>query len=122
MSIRRPIRAVVRDDAPSPTLSQLLRPDDWTASKDPKPLARTFGFLVTEEGLREVAGYADGIGPWKRRAGLGLPGLARERHGGGRGGRSRPAPFRRRFASYWLPNRFWGMPAAAKMWSREASS
>ena len=42
------------------------RPFDWTASKDPKLLARTFGFLVTEEGLREVASYADGIGPWKR--------------------------------------------------------
>jgi glycerophosphoryl diester phosphodiesterase len=42
------------------------RPFDWTASGDPKLLARTFGFLVTEEGLREVATYADGIGPWKR--------------------------------------------------------
>jgi glycerophosphoryl diester phosphodiesterase len=31
-----------------------------------KLLARTFGFLVTEDGLREVATYADGIGPWKR--------------------------------------------------------
>jgi glycerophosphoryl diester phosphodiesterase len=42
------------------------RPFDWTASGDPKLLARTFGFLVTDEGLREVATYADGIGPWKR--------------------------------------------------------
>ena len=42
------------------------RPFDWTASGDPKLLARTFGFLVTEDGLREVATYADGIGPWKR--------------------------------------------------------
>jgi glycerophosphoryl diester phosphodiesterase len=42
------------------------RPFDWTASGDPQLLARTFGFLVTEEGLREVATYADGIGPWKR--------------------------------------------------------
>ena len=42
------------------------RPYDWTASKDPKLLARTFGYLVTDEGLKEVAEYADGIGPWKR--------------------------------------------------------
>jgi glycerophosphoryl diester phosphodiesterase len=42
------------------------RPYDWTASGDPQLLARTFGFLVTEAGLREVATYADGIGPWKR--------------------------------------------------------
>jgi glycerophosphoryl diester phosphodiesterase len=42
------------------------RPFDWTASGDPQLLARTFGFLVTEAGLREVATYADGIGPWKR--------------------------------------------------------
>src|SRR5436309_8070058 len=102
MSIRRPIRAVVRDDAPSPTLSQLLRRDDWTASKDPKPLARTFGFLVTEEGLREVAGYADG-----NRA-LEAAGRARTAGTSPRAARRRagrpepPAPFRRRFASYWL--------------------
>jgi len=42
------------------------RPFDWTASGDPQLLARTFGFLVTDAGLREVATYADGIGPWKR--------------------------------------------------------
>jgi glycerophosphoryl diester phosphodiesterase len=42
------------------------KPYDWTASGDSKLLARTFGFLVTEEGLREVTRYADGIGPWKR--------------------------------------------------------
>src|SRR5213594_790217 len=42
------------------------RPFDWTASGDPRLLARTFGFLVTDEGLREVKTYADGIGPWKR--------------------------------------------------------
>jgi glycerophosphoryl diester phosphodiesterase len=42
------------------------RPFDWTASGDPKLLARTFGYLVTDEGLREVATYADGIGFWKR--------------------------------------------------------
>jgi len=42
------------------------RPFDWTASGDPRLLARTFGFLTTDEGLREVATYADGIGPWKR--------------------------------------------------------
>ena len=42
------------------------RPFDWTASGDPRLLARTFGFLTTDEGLREVKTYADGIGPWKR--------------------------------------------------------
>jgi glycerophosphoryl diester phosphodiesterase len=42
------------------------RPYDWTASGDPKLLARTFGFFATDEGLREIATYADGIGPWKR--------------------------------------------------------
>ena len=42
------------------------RPFDWTASGDPRLLARTFGFLVTDDGLKEVSTYADGIGPWKR--------------------------------------------------------
>ena len=42
------------------------RPYDWTASGDPKLMARTFGYLVTDAGLKEVATYADGIGPWKR--------------------------------------------------------
>ena len=42
------------------------RPYDWTASGDPKLLARTFGYLVTDAGLKEVATYADGIGPRKR--------------------------------------------------------
>ena len=41
------------------------RPYDWTASGDPELLARTFGFFTTDEGLDEVASYADGIGPWK---------------------------------------------------------
>jgi glycerophosphoryl diester phosphodiesterase len=41
------------------------RPYDWTASGRPRLLARTFGFLATDEGLDEVAEYADGIGPWK---------------------------------------------------------
>ena len=42
------------------------RPYDWTASGNPELLARTFGYFVTDAGLKEVAGYADGIGPWKR--------------------------------------------------------
>ncbi len=42
------------------------RPYDWTASGKPELLARTFGFLATDAGLKEVASYADGIGPWKR--------------------------------------------------------
>lgn len=54
------------------------RPYDWTVSGDPKLLARTFGYLVTDAGLKEVATYADGIGPWKRyivsTVAAGLPG------------------------------------------------
>src|SRR5215208_6198659 len=42
------------------------RPYDWTASGDPRLLARTFGFFATNAGLAEIATYADGIGPWKR--------------------------------------------------------
>jgi glycerophosphoryl diester phosphodiesterase len=41
------------------------RPYDWTVSGDPKLLARTFAYFTTDEGLREVKTYADGIGPWK---------------------------------------------------------
>jgi len=40
-------------------------PYDWTVSGRPELLTRTFGFFATEEGLDEVAEYADGIGPWK---------------------------------------------------------
>ena len=43
----------------------LDRPYDWTVSGDPELLSRTFGYLTTNPGLREVARYADGIGPWK---------------------------------------------------------
>jgi glycerophosphoryl diester phosphodiesterase len=42
------------------------RPYDWTASGDPRLLARTFGFFATDAGLREIATYADGLSPWKR--------------------------------------------------------
>ncbi|MBI5925632.1 MAG: glycerophosphodiester phosphodiesterase [Aquabacterium sp.] len=42
------------------------RPYDWTASGKPELLARTFGWLTTDEGLQDVASYAYGIGPWKR--------------------------------------------------------
>ena len=42
------------------------RPYDWTVSGDPRLLARTFGFFVTDAGLKEVKSYADGIGPFKR--------------------------------------------------------
>jgi glycerophosphoryl diester phosphodiesterase len=41
------------------------RPYDWTVSGNPVLEARTFGFFATNEGLDEVAEYADGIGPWK---------------------------------------------------------
>ncbi|TDP85714.1 glycerophosphoryl diester phosphodiesterase [Aquabacterium commune] len=42
------------------------RPYDWTASGKPELLSRTFGYLTTDAGLKEVASYAHGIGPWKR--------------------------------------------------------
>jgi glycerophosphoryl diester phosphodiesterase len=42
------------------------RPYDWTVSGDPTLLARTFGFFATDAGLKEIATYADGLGPWKR--------------------------------------------------------
>jgi glycerophosphoryl diester phosphodiesterase len=42
------------------------RPYDWTVSTNPVLRARTFGFFATDEGLREIKTYADGIGPWKR--------------------------------------------------------
>jgi glycerophosphoryl diester phosphodiesterase len=41
------------------------RPYDWTVSGDPKLLARTFAYFATDEGLKDVHSYADGIGPWK---------------------------------------------------------
>src|SRR5262249_43809614 len=54
------------------------RPSAWPASGNPRLIARTFGFLVTDAGLQEVKTYADGIGPWKRyivsSADAGLPG------------------------------------------------
>lgn len=42
------------------------RPYDWTVSSNPVLRARTFGFFATDDGLREIRTYADGIGPWKR--------------------------------------------------------
>jgi glycerophosphoryl diester phosphodiesterase len=42
------------------------RPYDWTASGKPELLARTFAWLTSDEGLKDVATYAYGIGPWKR--------------------------------------------------------
>lgn len=42
------------------------RPYDWTAGGKLELLARTFGFFATDAGLKEIKGYADGIGPWKR--------------------------------------------------------
>jgi glycerophosphoryl diester phosphodiesterase len=75
MEMRRmsPVRSVQLVDAndvnPDGSLdftAPFDRPFDWTASRDPRLLARTFAFLVTDEGMREVKTYADGIGPWKR--------------------------------------------------------
>jgi glycerophosphoryl diester phosphodiesterase len=68
-----PVRLVQLVDAndvnPDGTLDYTApfdRPYDWTASGDPRLLARTFGFFATDAGLREISTYADGIGPWKR--------------------------------------------------------
>src|SRR6185503_19928971 len=68
-----PVRLVQLVDAndvnPDGTLDYTApfdRPYDWTASGDPRLLARTFGFFATNAGLREIKTYADGIGPWKR--------------------------------------------------------
>ena len=41
------------------------RPYDWTASGKKKLLDRTFNYFTTDAGLKEVAKYADGLGPWK---------------------------------------------------------
>jgi glycerophosphoryl diester phosphodiesterase len=66
----RSIQLVDADDVnPDGTLAfnaPFDRPFDWTASGNPQLLSRTFGFLVTDEGMAEVKTYADGIGPWKR--------------------------------------------------------
>jgi glycerophosphoryl diester phosphodiesterase len=70
---RTPVRLIQLVDAndvkPDGTLDYTApfdRPYDWTASGDPRLLARTFGFFATNQGLAEVARYADGISPWKR--------------------------------------------------------
>jgi glycerophosphoryl diester phosphodiesterase len=41
------------------------RPYDWTTSGKKKLLDRTFNYFTTDAGLKEVAKYADGLGPWK---------------------------------------------------------
>jgi glycerophosphoryl diester phosphodiesterase len=68
-----PVRLVQLVDAndvnPDGTLDYTApfdRPYDWTASGDPRLLARTFGFFATDPGLAEIATYADAISPWKR--------------------------------------------------------
>ena len=38
------------------------RPFDWAAAGD----GRTYADLLTPQGLAEIAGYADGVGAWKR--------------------------------------------------------
>jgi glycerophosphoryl diester phosphodiesterase len=53
------------------------RPWDFAMSGD----ARTYADLTSPEGLREVARYADGIGPWKR---LVIPTRGTDRDGDGR--------------------------------------
>jgi glycerophosphoryl diester phosphodiesterase len=56
----------VNDDGSLDYTAPFDRPYDWTASGDPRLLARNFGFFATDAGLREIKTYADGIGPWKR--------------------------------------------------------
>ncbi len=52
------------------------QPYDFVASGNP----RTYGDLITPEGLAEIAEYADGIGPWKR---LIIPAETVDRNGDG---------------------------------------
>jgi glycerophosphoryl diester phosphodiesterase len=53
------------------------RPWDFVLSGD----GRTYADLISPEGLREIARYADGIGPWKR---LVIPTRGADRDGDGR--------------------------------------
>jgi glycerophosphoryl diester phosphodiesterase len=53
------------DVAPDGTLMYIppfARPYDWQVSGR----TDTFGYFATDPGLKEIASYADGIGPWKR--------------------------------------------------------
>jgi glycerophosphoryl diester phosphodiesterase len=52
----------VADDGTLLYLDVNARPYDFTVKGDP----RTYGDLQTSSGLKEIATYADGIGPWKR--------------------------------------------------------
>lgn len=68
-----PVRLVQLVDAndvnPDGTLDYTApfdRPYDWTVSGDPELRRRLFSFFATNAGLREIATYADAIGPWKR--------------------------------------------------------
>jgi glycerophosphoryl diester phosphodiesterase len=45
--------------------STSTRPYDWTVSGDPELMNRTYGFFATNEGLDEIARYADIVAPWK---------------------------------------------------------
>ena len=67
-----PVRLVqlvdANDVSPDGTITYAApfdRPYDWTVSGNPVLQSRTFGFFVTNEGLKEIRKYADGIGPWK---------------------------------------------------------
>lgn len=67
-----PVRLVqlvdANDVAPDGTITYAPpfdRPYDWTVSDDPELESRTFGFFTTDEGLKEISTYADGISPWK---------------------------------------------------------
>jgi glycerophosphoryl diester phosphodiesterase len=45
--------------------STSTRPYDWTVSGNPELMNRTYGFFATNEGLDEIARYADIVAPWK---------------------------------------------------------
>jgi glycerophosphoryl diester phosphodiesterase len=66
----RPVQLVdandITDDGTLDFTPPFDRPFDWTVSNNPKLKARPFSFFVTDEGLKEIKTYADGIGPWKR--------------------------------------------------------
>jgi glycerophosphoryl diester phosphodiesterase len=55
----------IDDNGDTYYLAPFDRPYDWTASGKKKLLERTFNYFTTDAGLKEVAKYADGLGPWK---------------------------------------------------------
>jgi glycerophosphoryl diester phosphodiesterase len=65
LRVKTPVRLIQLIDADAVTRNgtpQPNRPYDFTLRGD----VRTYADLISRPGLREIAAYADGIGPWKR--------------------------------------------------------